>query len=434
MTEINEIAYAAASNRLCLLTGTGFSKAMTKNKAPSWQDLLEELCDLLPDGKEWKKKLFHHSGDKHLSLEEIAQIISIQLSSNDLNIYDEVANIIKKISLNGDNTEIAKFCEQGQFDVITTNYDKLFEEIAGKDACQSTSPGLPIPKSSSKIRVHHVHGSIDFPINMVVTSENYFDFANKSSYFSKKLSTLIHENTVVVLGYSLSDTNLKTIINEYQKFSKDNATSSDIFFISRSSLPQHVKDYYSHCYGIRVIDQQDTHDFFEKLNEQIPQAKKDVKTTLGNIRKVIYEGRTFKPSYLKSVNAFTNIILSITAEGLSFQDQKVVSLLGDIISAKSEFTKETGAWGQYVHLAKWLIHLGKIFEIKNSEIETIYLNAVLRSMTTMASGNVLGYSWHAYEAWKTNWFSLTASNRAMIKKHILHHTNDKDAIYVVNQS
>lgn len=31
MSEIYEIAYAAANNRLCLFTGTGFSKALNDN-------------------------------------------------------------------------------------------------------------------------------------------------------------------------------------------------------------------------------------------------------------------------------------------------------------------------------------------------------------------------------------------------------------------
>ncbi|EGY9949478.1 SIR2 family protein, partial [Escherichia coli] len=54
MSEYIEIAYAAATHRLCFLTGTGFSKAVSDDKAPSWQSLLEQLCGLLKDGDSLK--------------------------------------------------------------------------------------------------------------------------------------------------------------------------------------------------------------------------------------------------------------------------------------------------------------------------------------------------------------------------------------------
>ncbi len=43
MSEYIEIAYAAATHRLCFLTGTGFSKAVSDGKAPSWQSLLGKV-------------------------------------------------------------------------------------------------------------------------------------------------------------------------------------------------------------------------------------------------------------------------------------------------------------------------------------------------------------------------------------------------------
>lgn len=46
MSEYFEIAYAAVSKGLCLFTGTGFSKAVTDNAAPTWKALLLDLCDL----------------------------------------------------------------------------------------------------------------------------------------------------------------------------------------------------------------------------------------------------------------------------------------------------------------------------------------------------------------------------------------------------
>lgn len=144
----------------------------------------------------------------------------------------------------------------------------------GFDACHSLTPGLPIPRSSARVKVYHVHGSIDSPENMVVTSDDYFKFIHSESYFSRKLSTVLHENTVVILGCSLGDANLKSIISDYKGFSKNHVIGSNIFLVSRSKVDQPVKDYYAHCYGIRVIDETECHDFFSKLSSEILNAEK----------------------------------------------------------------------------------------------------------------------------------------------------------------
>ena len=163
MSEIFEIAYAAATNRLCLFTGTGFSKSVTENNAPSWQGLLEDLCELLPDSDEFKESLFSLGKPSPLSLEEIAQVISIRLSSNDKNIHEETANLIRGIELSGDNNQVSAFFSEREFRVVTTNYDKLAEGLTGENECQSLTPGLPIPRSSASVKVYHVHGSIEKP-------------------------------------------------------------------------------------------------------------------------------------------------------------------------------------------------------------------------------------------------------------------------------
>ncbi|QBM16551.1 hypothetical protein MARI_06330 [Marinobacter sp. JH2] len=427
-----EIAYAAASNRLCFFTGTGFSKAASDNSAPSWQGLLEEVCGLLPNEDGLRNGLFPEGKVSPLSLEEAAQVISIELNSYGKSIYDEVSKIISRIKLKGDNDHLSEFFSSRAFRVVTTNYDKLAEELTSDNECHSIAPGLPIPKSPASVKVYHVHGSVDSPQNMVLTSDDYFNFINNHSYFSRKLSTVLHENTVVILGYSLGDTNLKAIMSDYKGFSKSHVVGSNIFLVARSSVDQHVKDYYSHCYGIRVIDGLDVHDFFEELNETIPRVERIVERSIKSIRKVVYEGRSFKKSYLSLEDSFSKIISSLSAEGLSLENERVVEVLGDIIDSKRELTTEDNAWDQYVHLAKWLIYLGTIFEIEGTSIEKVYLTAVLRSMETMSKRLIIGYSWHAYKAWNARWPSIISSNRSLIRKYIEEKTSDANALAVVN--
>jgi SIR2-like domain len=434
MSEFFEIAYAAASSKLCLFTGTGFSKAVSGNAAPSWQGLLESICDLTTEPTELKEALFPAKGKNSLSLEEAAQVISIELSKTGKNIHTEIAKITNALELNGDNSAISDFLSTQFLKIITTNYDKLVEKLAGEKDCHSITPGLPIPRSQARVKIYHVHGSVDSPENMVVTTDDYFKFINGESYFSRKLSTVLHENTIVILGYSLGDNNLKSIISDYKGFSRNHVIGSNIFLISRDKANQHIKDYYAHCYGIRVLDNMEIHDFFKSLNKSLPTAESIQKKSIGNIKKVIYEDREFARDFIKLQNSFFEIVSSLAAIGVSIDDAPVVKALGNVIKIKIELTKENAAWVQYEHLAEWLIYLGSILELKGTSIEKIFLNATLNSMQTMSKKPYLGFSWRAYDLWSNRWSRIIASNRVLIRSHIEKNSTDEDALLVVQST
>lgn len=427
-----EIAYAAATQRLCLFTGTGFSKAISDQEAPGWQDLLEEVCDGLPDGADLKAALFPLKGDKPLSLEEAAQVIELRLRRHSKNINTEIKNIIGAIFVQGDVKQIKKFYEEYSFRVVTTNYDKLSEELAGRDRVQSIAPGRPIPRSSAPIKVYHVHGSIDSPENMVVTSDDYFRFMGSDSYFSRKLSTILHENTVVIIGYSLGDTNLKRIINDYKAFANNHVIGSNLFFVSRKMVDQIVKDFYFHSFGIRVIDSLEVGEFFTLLNRRARLASKIAEQSLRSISNVIEKGMRFKDTYIKLEDSFFRVIASLPAKGFSLKDPRVVDVVGDFLERKRRFTLEAGAWEQYDHLASWLIYLGAVFEVGNSSIREVYLKAVRRSMVTMSKEKRLGYSWQAYKLWHVGWASISAANRAMIREYITDQAVGTEAQLIVD--
>jgi hypothetical protein len=430
MSAYFEIAYATASHQLCLFTGTGFSKAITENAAPSWQDLLKAMCDKLFNGDALKLALFSGAIGT-LSLEESAQVIALECARQGKDIHHEIAVLIDAIVLAGDNTVIRKFFLDYSLRIVTTNYDKLAEQLADSKECHSITPGMPVPRSQAKLKVYHVHGSTSSPKNMVVTSDDYFQFINTESYFSRKLSTLLHENTVVILGYSLGDTNLKAIINDYKKFSRDQAISGNIFYVSKSKIDQHIKDYYSHCYGIRVLDELDTHTFFERVTAEMPEALTCATSSIANIQKVLFENQVFTDNYLKVESSFFKIVASVNAIGRSINDPVVVTALEKILRKKIELTNENGAWVQYEHLARWLIYLGSILELKDTTIKSTYLEAVLKSMNSMSKTYYRGYSWHAYKAWDRKWSEVIATNRALIRAYIEANSTDPDAKEVV---
>ena len=110
-----EIAYAAVNKGLCIFTGTGFSKAVSKNAAPTWQGLLEALCDKCANPDKLKAALFPENEMRPLSLEEAAQVIEIELLKDGKKIHHEIAAIIEKVELGGERGAVEDFSKSRHF-------------------------------------------------------------------------------------------------------------------------------------------------------------------------------------------------------------------------------------------------------------------------------------------------------------------------------
>lgn len=412
-----EIAYAAASESLTLFTGTGFSKAVTEGKAPGWQQLLEYICNSNPASAPLAPALFPAAGQHTLTLEEAAQAIQIQLANAGRDMHFEIAEAIKLLELSGNNTAIADFIRANPLNIITTNYDKLVEKLVDNKNCLSLAPGLPIPRSVAHTNVYHVHGSVDSPKDMVVTADDYFRFINAESFFSRKLSTVLHEETVVILGYSLGDTNLKAILSDYRGFSRKHLIGGNIFFVSRLPVGQLIKDYYSHCYGIRVLDQLEINAFFGMVNFYMNDARKTAAKAVLNINEVLFNNKFWTDDYLHGPYSFYEIVAGVAAIGRSINDPLVVDMIRRVIDKKNQFTSVHNAWPQYEHLAQWLIYIGSILEIRGTILQDIYLIAVVRSMSSMSENQDLGYSWHAYGHWDRGWSNIISANRVLIRQY-----------------
>lgn len=91
LSEFFEIAYAAASCKLCLFTGTGFSKAVTGNEAPSWQGLLESICDITPNPVDLKAVLSPRVAKAHSALKKPRKLFQLN--------YPKLTRIFMKKSL-----------------------------------------------------------------------------------------------------------------------------------------------------------------------------------------------------------------------------------------------------------------------------------------------------------------------------------------------
>lgn len=442
MDDYFEIAYAAVNQRLCLLTGTGFSKSISENKVPDWEKLLTDLCDLNVGNAEQLQKIKQNflqqkpgcpSENKKLNypLEDVAQMIAIALEENGLNIYEEIIKIVQadEIVLARDGIdEIKKFFNGQSFRVITTNYDKLAQALIDeKQRYQTITPGLTIPRVSTKVKFYHIHGSVDVPDSMVVTTMDYMNFLNQDSYFSRKISTMLYENTVVILGYSLSDTNLKAILHEYQSYCVESQILPSIFFVSRKPVDDALKSHYHQCYGIKVIDSIEMNVFFDEVNKKIERADEVKKM----ITKMVEEGLTNTcqleyDDYLRIQDSFYEICSAIKSQA-KFSERKIQKLIVGILKHKQGLTEKYGEWQHYVHLAMWLNYLLSIVPLKtfnDDDFQKEIINIIDYSFSTMRKTKVWGYSWQVFDVWKKDCHTILRENKAFLKEKLGERSDD----------
>lgn len=429
-----ELAYALESKSICMFVGTGFSMHITDLKAPSWLELLQQCAKEIEDGNELIKQLFPENKPV-MPLEECASIIQLRMRSEGKCLHTEIAKIISKLKLGKKADKVKEFV--GAFPslkFITTNYDELIEKglLTDKEAT-SYSIGYPVNRQPKGVQIYHVHGSVKHPKKMVVTADDYFRFIDRPGYFSKKIQTLIEENTTVIIGYSLGDINFRSILNNQRSNRIHDINRQNLFFLSRNKVDQNVKDYYDRSYGLRVIENTEINEFIDKIINKHKNIKNGVAESRNLLMQVLKKSQKFTDEYLKKEESFFEIIATLSSNGIIISHSDVINFLKDVLRRKENFTSEDGAWNQYVHLADWLVHLGAIMDIKGTRLEKVYLSAVKTSFGNMSKKKIVGRSWDAFTAWKKGWYNLTYDNRQMIIEYFKENDISTDGEEVINQ-
>jgi hypothetical protein len=85
MKDFIEIATSLHTNSLTLFVGTGFSKYVTNNEAPSWLELMVEATKAIDKKDKLLKQLFHFNADGDVieaiyDLTVCAQILEVEYS------------------------------------------------------------------------------------------------------------------------------------------------------------------------------------------------------------------------------------------------------------------------------------------------------------------------------------------------------------------
>ncbi|MCD0490594.1 SIR2 family protein [Pedobacter sp. MC2016-14] len=425
MSDYLDIATSLHTNSLTLFVGTGFSKYITNGKAPSWLELLVDCARAIDKNDKLLNQLFNSNSSGEIKeaiydLTICAQILESEFLRKRRSIKEEISNIIRK-NINEKTIDKDKlshlqsfFQEHPNINIVTTNYDTIFSDYIIPITSRIVIEGSIIPRINSGQNIYHIHGCVNKPESIILTINDYYNFQNSNNYFSRKFFTLLQETTVAILGYSLGDFNLNSILNEVKNSKNESFRRTEIYYVTKDSISDVIEKFYSMTYGIKVIQNTDTHTFFDLIERKYDKAKGLI-DSVEDLKDVIAGTHYYTDEFLKLKLSLTNILLQASSLGIDSRDMSFLKTLIFLLKKKRQFTRENNAWTQYEHLADWLIEIASIITIKGSEFEKDFCEIAKYSLSNASKEWYKGYSWHAWQAWRSRWHEMKLENQIMVE-------------------
>jgi SIR2-like domain len=139
--------------------------------------------------------------------------------------------------------EIEALKSMSPYTIITTNYDR-FLEMLFPEYTPIIGQQVIYANYTSIGEILKIHGCSSSPKSIVITSEDYTEFMQKKKYLSAKLLTFFAEHTVIFLGYSASDTNVKAVLSDIaEMLHPNNELLSNVYLIEWDSNVESRKSF-----------------------------------------------------------------------------------------------------------------------------------------------------------------------------------------------
>ena len=96
--------------------------------------------------------------------------------------------------------------------VITTNFDGFIETLFPDFDVYRGQDDLIVTRATGYAEIYKIHGDFREPENMVFTRKDYDSFEQRKAYLVSKLLSIFVENPLIIIGYSLSDDNIRGVL------------------------------------------------------------------------------------------------------------------------------------------------------------------------------------------------------------------------------
>ena len=133
--------------------------------------------------------------------------------------------------------------------------------------------------------IYKIHGSVSNHESLVLTQEDYNNFAERDSYLTSKILTMFVENPIIFIGYSISDDNIKNILSSIVTCLEGHPDSSKIYelqnqliFIRWSQTDEESRDTYRISVGkhdlqipcLNVSNYVDVYSYLSETKQKVP--------------------------------------------------------------------------------------------------------------------------------------------------------------------
>ncbi|WP_422658930.1 SIR2 family protein [Paenibacillus sp. EC2-1] len=126
-------------------------------------------------------------------------------------LHDKLYEFGKDESLDEEVLQLKDVCIDG---IITTNWDLLLEQVFEDQEFFKYVGQKELLFSNPKevAEIYKIHGCCTNPNSLVLTAHDYKDFNDRNPYLAAKLLTIFIEHPVIFIGYSLTDENIRKIL------------------------------------------------------------------------------------------------------------------------------------------------------------------------------------------------------------------------------
>ncbi len=329
-------------NHPILFVGTGVSLRYLNNSF-NWNGLLEHVIVELKGNKEFylntKSKC---QEDGKFRFDKIASIIenefSEALESDRNGRFKDVNDIFfekmeKDINVGRFKIYISKLLENLEYreekkdeikelkkirknigSIVTTNYDKLIEDIFEFEPLIGNDILLSNPYGS----VYKIHGCVTQPEQIIITKEDYDKFNNQYELIRAQLLSLFIHNPIIFLGYNIGDQNIKNILKTIFTYAKPNSELAEIirknFLLVEYEANSNNEDITEHDIDLEGfstirINKLKTDNYisiYKSLSEiNLPISAMDIRK-VQNVVKEIYSGGKIKVSITEKLDNLKN--------------------------------------------------------------------------------------------------------------------------------
>lgn len=218
-----------------IFVGAGLSQGAG---LPGWADLVRELASEL-DGC-----------PTDVDYREIAQYYDIEHSRQRLvqRLRDQLDTL--KVSPTSVHAELVKLSVPI---IFTTNYDDLLEQALRAAKC----PYTPVVGNADisfwsvdRLQLVKLHGDLNQPESIIITTEDYDRFASSRKSLADILKVILQTKTVLFLGYSATDPDLRLILTQARD--ESGRLARNLYTVQFSPPPLTIKDLERR--GLKVID------------------------------------------------------------------------------------------------------------------------------------------------------------------------------------